>query len=100
MPINANNLINTIIDLLCDIEPCYRDIPHGSYIGAKSQYREIYQTFHAAERCISMISNVTDCQINDLYRLARIARKWYAKTSWEKCLPDNDAERLLICIKS
>ena len=30
-----------------------------------------------------------------LYATLLTARRWYNKTKWEKCLPDNDAERLL-----
>lgn len=95
---NANAIIDTLMPYMDDIEAMYVKVPRGSYISENSPYKPFVDKYHAAERAINLANDLTGIAIPALYGAVLAARRWYLKTGWQKCLPENDANRLLSCM--
>lgn len=93
--INANRLIDALIALQDDVDQFYQGVPRGAYIADGSAYHRRYQTKEAANGKLNAINDATGIPMDVLDRGMRIARRWYKRTRWLRCLPDGDADRLL-----
>ena len=95
--IKANNIIDTVIPLLHDIENFYsearREYPKGAiYIDyLPDRLKRLHTEMWAAERKISILSDVLGVHTAVLYEAAKVARRWYNRTSWQRCLNENEA---------
>lgn len=91
----ANNVISAMIPRFDDIEDGKRSIPKGAYIYKDSEYYELYARMERAAHDIALVGEVLGANDEAIYRACRAARRWYAATNWQMCLPDADADRLL-----
>ena len=102
MKINATKVIDSLIPEFDEIEQ-FHHIRNGEhlYLGSSNRNdpREIaYEKYHAAEQRLNLASDILDITGRALYGAVLAARRWYNRTGWQKCLPVDDAERLLNCM--
>jgi hypothetical protein len=95
LTVNASIIIDSLIELLGDWEEQYKKIPRGTYIWPASEYRSIWETSNMADQKFMFASDLLNMPPHALWKAATIARRWYVKTGWKKCLPEHDAERIL-----
>jgi hypothetical protein len=98
MTLNANAIIDTLMPHLDDMENMYINVPRGSYISENSPYKPHVDRYREAERAFNLTNDLTGISMAALYGAVLAARRWYLKTDWQKCLPENDADRLLSCM--
>jgi hypothetical protein len=95
---NAINEYNAIISDYNDAMHAHRKVYSGSvHIYNDTTYHEVRDLMRVESReyalcCIRWILRGRDVSID---KAARAARKWEERTNWERCLPDDVAERLI-----
>jgi len=103
MIIKANNLFDTVIPLLdeienymCEFRRVYPDKSYPVWVGSMSdKLQRLHQQKDNAERQIYTISDVIGIPTHKIYEVTRVARKWYNRTNWQNCLSYEIAEKLL-----
>ena len=60
--------------------------------------RIAYRNREKAESRLTFASYMLDISGYALYAAILTARRWYKRTNWQKCLPDDVAERLMACM--
>ena len=69
--------------------------PHGMYICKHTPYEElrdyvgIQKAEYALQTLIYMFRNI------NIDMVVRVSRKWYEKSNWERCLPDEMVGKLI-----
>jgi hypothetical protein len=96
--ISANTVIDTICNELWEMREARRKIPRGSYITKTSPYYDDCKLMRRAEHTITAVSDVLGISEDALRRAARVARKWYERGDWARCLTEDTAARLLTCL--
>jgi len=102
MEINATAVIDSLICEFDEIEQ-FQQVRDGKHLYidllAETDPRRIAsKKADAAESRLSLASDILDISAAALYGTVLAARRWYNRTNWQKCLPYNDAEKLLNCM--
>lgn len=95
--VKANPIIDSLMPFLDDIQERYEHVPEGSYLCHVTPFNEIVNNAKVAERAFALASDILSIPESALYAAVLAARRWYYKTDWQKCLPEEDAQRLLAC---
>ena len=102
MKINATAVVDNLAHEFNVIEQ-FHHLRNGRHLYIASLKKDdplkiAYEEYNTAERNLNLASYVLDVSITALYRAVLAARRWYTRTDWQKCLPEDDAERLLSCM--
>ena len=102
MKINATAVIDNLIHEFNDIEK-FHHVRNGKYLyldslEEKDPRKIAYEKSDAAQKRLNLTSDVLDMTTSALYGAVLAARRWYKRTDWQKCLSEDDAERLLSCM--
>ena len=98
LEINANTVIDTLMDNINSIEEFHQEVPKGTYISNGSAEHHHWKNSTKAEQGIRAAGEILGISEQALYGAVLAARRWYTRTEWERCLPEDDAARLLACM--
>ena len=98
LEIKASPIIDTLMDNMESIEVFHRNVPKGAYIREGSEYRNYWNNSNKAAQGMSAASDILGISEQALCRAVLAARRWYTRTEWQICLPEDDAARLLACM--
>lgn len=96
--ISANGIIDSLIPYVDDMQECRYKVPRGSYIYEGSPYKPYTDRAHRAEQVFMLAVDLLNVSPAALYGAVLVARRWYNKTAWQKCLPEEAAGKLLSCM--
>ena len=98
MTVKANAIIDELIGLNQEFNSCIYEArklyPNGQYMHNETPYYKCVNYFYR-EKASSKILMLTYLLGIDATKAERIARKWYERTNWQKCLTDETAERII-----
>ena len=104
MNISAKSVIEELMDAFDDIENYNKKYPKkmGLFhidLAPKNDPRLIaYRNCEKAESQLNKTCYILGITWRALYSAILTTRRWYKKTNWQKCLPDDVAERLMACM--
>ena len=93
--VRGNDVIDTVLAQMYDIEYAYRTVPRGTYLYEGSPHMNAYKNRNKAENALNAISDVLGSRVAPLYVIARCARKWYERENWQNAMPNHDADRMV-----
>ena len=98
MKINATAVIDTLICEFDEIEKFQRmrkgERLWWTTIKENDPIKSAWIQADIAEKKLNLASDILGITISALYGMVLTARRWYNRTNWQKCLRDDDAERL------
>jgi len=98
--VNANNIIDALYDCFDDIAEFFvalrKEQPKGLfYIEYLSENaKRLYERKRIAEYKHNTVADVLNVNRSDLHIFVAMARRWYNRTNWNKCLSDADAAKM------
>jgi len=97
--VSGNNVIDTLMpeydEMNSFLHLWNKNNMRGMMLPETGKFREAYNRKERAQRAVCILSDVLQIHENGLCQAVRIARRWYEKGNWMRCLPDEDANRLL-----
>ena len=97
--VKGNNVIDTLMPEYDEMNNFLhlwnKNNMRGLMVPESGKFREAYNRKERAQRAVCITSDILRISENGLCQTVRIARRWYEKEHWMRCLPDDDANRLL-----
>jgi len=72
--------------------------PPAGTLAHGTAYKPYVNKYREAERAFNLANDLMGISMAALYGAVLAARRWYTKTEWQRCLPEDDANRLLSCM--